>query len=219
MSHHARMGTGQDSPKRRQILDGARAIFSEQGFERAAVDQIAARAGVSKATVYNHFRDKRALFVAAVVENCDAFREELDRRLAEPSGDVEAVLGAIGRHLMTVSLSPDVASLYRHAIAEAARIPEIGRLVFERGTLPLQALVASHLRRWHDAGALRIDDPRSAAVAFIALCQGDLVIRMRLGVLEAPVEPQIRSTVDRAVSIFVRAHAARPGEAASPPHR
>lgn len=194
------------SAKRRQILDGARQVFSEQGFECAAVDQIAARAGVSKATVYNHFRDKRALFIAAVVENCDELREELDRRLAEPSGDVEAVLRAIGERVMTMSLSPGVASLYRQAIAEVVRIPEIGRMVFERGTLALQQLVAAHLRRWNETGALRIDDPRSAAIAFIALCQGDLVIRMRLGVLEPPVEPQIREAVDRAVSVFVRAY-------------
>ena len=49
------------SAKRRQILDGARQVFSELGYERASVDQIAARAGVSKATVYNHFQDKKAI--------------------------------------------------------------------------------------------------------------------------------------------------------------
>jgi AcrR family transcriptional regulator len=170
------------------------------------VDQIAARAGVSKATVYNHFHDKKALFIAAVVENCDRFREDLARRTADPSGDVEAVLREIGMHLMTASLAPAAVSLYRQAIAEAERMPEIGRLVFERGTLALQDFVASHLRRWNAEGALRIDDPRSAAIAFVALCQGDLVIRTRLGVLEQPVDIQIRETVDRAVSIFVRAH-------------
>jgi AcrR family transcriptional regulator len=200
------MATDATSAKRRQILDGARAVFSELGYERAAVDQIAARAGVSKATVYNHFRDKQALFVAAVVESCDEFREGLAFRLTE-TGDVpEDVLRVIGEHFMTRSLSPGVVSLYRQAIAEAERVPEIGPLVFERGTLALQQVVTGHLRRWSEAGALRIDEPRSAAVAFIALCQGDLVIRRRLGVLEEPLEPQIRETVQRAVSIFMRAH-------------
>jgi AcrR family transcriptional regulator len=201
------MATDASSAKRRQILDGARSVFSELGYERAAVDQIAARAGVSKATVYNHFHDKKALFVAAVVENCDRFREDLACRIAAPPGDVQAVLRDIGTHVMAATLAPAAVSLYRQAIAEAERIPEIGRLVFEHGTLALQEFVADHLRRWNDAGALRIEDPRSAAIAFIALCQGDLVIRTRLGVLEHPVDDQIRMTVDRAVSIFVRAHA------------
>jgi AcrR family transcriptional regulator len=194
--------------KAQQILDGARQVFAEHGYERATVDQIAARAGVSKATVYAHFRDKRSLFVAAVVENCERFRKILERDLSGPGGDVEAGLQELGERLMTASLSPQVVSLYRQVIAEAERIPEIGRAAFECGTIPLHETVASHLRRWADAGALRIDDARSAAVAFIALCQGDLVVRMRLGVLERPVGDQVSDSVRRAVSIFVRAHRA-----------
>jgi AcrR family transcriptional regulator len=194
------------SAKRRQILDGARQVFSELGYERASVDQIAARAGVSKATVYNHFQDKKALFIAAVVLDCDGFREGVERCLAGGTADVEQGLRSIGERVMTMSLSPPVAKLYRATIAEAERMPELGRLVFERGTLALQEAIASLLRRWNEVGALQIEDPRSAAVAFIALCQGDLVIRMRLGVLEHPVEPLIHQTVERAVSIFVRAH-------------
>lgn len=201
------MATDTASAKRRQILEGARAVFSEQGYERATVDQIAARAGVSKATVYNHFHDKQALFVAAVVESCDEFREGLAFRLGETDDAPESVLRAIGEHFMARSLSPGVVSLYRQTIAEAERFPEIGPLVFERGTLALQEVVAGHLRRWSEAGKLRIGDARAAAIAFIALCQGDLVIRRRLGVLEEPIEPQLRATVDLAVSIFVRAHA------------
>jgi AcrR family transcriptional regulator len=194
------------STKRQQILRGARAVFAEHGYERATVDRIAARAGVSKATVYNHFQDKRSLFAAALAEMCDDLRSGVVRSLEGPAGDVEAVLRSVGEQVMTVSLSPPVVRLYRQAIAEAEQLPEIGRMVFERGTVAIQEAVAAHLRRWHDAGALRIDDPRSAAVAFVALCQGDLVIRMRLGVLERPVEAQVRDTVRRAVRIFVRAH-------------
>lgn len=192
--------------KRQQILDGARAVFADQGYERASVDAIAARAGVSKATVYNHFADKQALFVAAVVELCDGLRGAFERCVPEPVGDVAEVLQSIGERLMNVALSPPVVSLYRQAIAEAERIPEIGRMVFERGTVATQEAVAEHLRRWHEAGALRIEDARSAAIAFLALCQGDLVIRMRLGVLDRPVEAQVRESVRRAVTIFVRAH-------------
>ena len=147
------------SAKRRQILDGAREVFSEQGYERATVDQIAARAGVSKATVYNHFDDKQALFVAAVVEVCDDLEGSAEVG-DDRAGDVEQALRALGEHLMRLWLSPRVVSLYRQVIAEAGRIPEIGRLVFERGTVPYFEMIAAHLRRWSERGALRIDDPR-----------------------------------------------------------
>ena len=192
--------------KRRQVLAGAREVFAELGYERASVDLIAARAGVSKATVYNHFADKKALFVAAAVEESDEMRAGLERCLEKPPADVELALQRIGEKLIAIFLSRQVASLYRQAIAESARLPEIGRMVFERGTAAIQQAVASHLARWSEAGALRIEDPRSAAIAFVALCHGDLVTRLRLGLLEEPVDAQIRETVQRAVQIFVRAH-------------
>jgi predicted ATP-dependent Lon-type protease len=80
-------------------------------------------------------------------------------------------------------------------------------MVYEQGTVPLYEAVAAHLARWHESGALRIDDPSAAAVTFIALCQADLVTRMRLGVLEYPVDAQVREAVQRAVRTFVRAYA------------
>jgi TetR/AcrR family transcriptional regulator, mexJK operon transcriptional repressor len=192
--------------KRRQILAAACELFGELGFERASVDLIASRAGVSKATVYNHFDDKQALFVAAVLSEADEMRAELQRCLAQAPDDVEHALQAIGEKLMVVFLSPSIAGLYRHVVAEVARLPEIGRMVFERGTQAIQMSVAAHLARWNDSGTLRIDDPRSAAIAFVALCQGDLAARSRLGVLTYPVDDQIRDTVRRAVRIFVRAY-------------
>src|SRR5512138_2574476 len=188
--------------KRRKILAGAREVFAEQGFERASVDVIAARAGVSKATVYNHFADKQALFVAAVVEATDELRASLAACVDCPGGDVERALQAMGEKIMTLWLAPPVAALYRQAIAEAARLPEIGRMVYEQGTKALQDAVAANLARWAEAGAIRIEDPVSAAVTFIALCHGDLVTRMRLGVLEYPVDDEVRETVKRAVRTF-----------------
>src|SRR5512141_2134782 len=119
MCPHAGMGTDAASAKRRQILEGARQVFAEQGYERASVDQIAARAGVSKATVYNHFREKRALFVAAVVGSCEEFNEGLAFRLTGAEEAPEVVLRTIGEHFMARSLSPAVVSLYRQTIAEA----------------------------------------------------------------------------------------------------
>ncbi len=193
--------------KRRKILAGAREVFADQGFERASVDVIAARAGVSKATVYNHFADKQALFVATVVEETEAMRASLGACVDRPCGTVEESLQAMGEKIMTLWLAPPVAALYRQAIAEAARLPEIGRMVFEQGTKALQDTVAAALSRWAEVGALRLDDAQADAVTFIALCHGNLVIRMRLGVLPYPVDEEVRETVQRAVRTFVRAHA------------
>jgi TetR/AcrR family transcriptional regulator, mexJK operon transcriptional repressor len=192
--------------KQQQILVGARQAFAELGYERTSVDLIAARAGVSKATLYNHFEDKKALFVACFSEEADEMRERLLAVLREPEGDLEPALQRIGEQLVTFILSRTVSCLYRQTIAEVARFPEIGRTLFERGPKVTHDALASYLRRWDEKGVLRIDDARSAAVQFVALCRGDLVQRSQLGLQCGPDE--VRETVARAVRTFVRAHRA-----------
>jgi TetR/AcrR family transcriptional regulator, mexJK operon transcriptional repressor len=181
-------------------------VFGELGFERGSVDLIASRAGVSKATIYNHYQDKKALFIACVTQEADEMRAGLSACLSEPAGDVEQVLQLIGEQAMGVFLSPAVVALSRHIIAEAERFPDVGQTLFERGLSLMQEAVAAHLERWVQKGVLRIDDVRSAAVQFLALCQGDLLARSRLAILTYPVDEQVRETVRPAVRMFVRAY-------------
>ena len=196
------------SPKRRQILAGARRAFCEMGFERASVDLIAAQAGVSKATVYNHFHDKKALFVACYSEEADELRAGLHRVLLnEPSGDIAGALQVVGEEVMSVLLTPTIVSLYRHTSAEAARFPEIGQTLFDRGPAALNERMAGYLARWADKGALQLDDPRAAAQDFMMLCHGDLMLRAQLGILPYPADAEMSRTVARAVGVFLRAYA------------
>jgi AcrR family transcriptional regulator len=193
------------SPKRRHILAAARAVFGELGFERSSVDGIAARAGVSKATVYSHFQDKSSLFVASFSEEVDTLRAEFLGCLKEPTGNIASALQSIGEKLMQVALSPSVVALYRHASAESARFPEIGEMLFERGPAVVQDTLAGYLARWAETGALEIAESRAAAIQFSLLCQGDLGVRAQLGILQYPADREIRETVARGVAVFLRA--------------
>lgn len=194
--------------KRRQILEGARLSFGALGFERTSVDQIAARAGVAKATVYNHFDDKKALFLACFSEEADAVRDELRRSLLETGGDAETALQRVGERLVRIFVSPTFVSLYRHTAAEADRFPEVGARYFARGPAVVYQALADWLKGWERLGVLRLDDARAAAVQFVLLCQGDLVVRAQLGLLHRPAAGEVRDTVRRAVRTFLRAHAA-----------
>lgn len=193
--------------KRRQILAGARQVFSALGFERATVDLVAARAGVSKATVYGHFEDKKALWVACFAEETDAVRAELLRSFEDVGGDPEVAMRRAGERLMKVLTSAPFVSLYVHTAAEALRFPEVGASLFERGPSAVYQAVAAWLRRWEAAGALRLGDARAAAVQFIQLCHGELVIRAQLGV-SRPTPAELRATVGRGVKAFLRAYRA-----------
>src|SRR6266568_423759 len=87
--------TEEDSSKRRQILDGARKVFMDLGFDGASMNEIARSAGVSKGTLYVYFTDKNRLFEAIVEE------EALDRqKLAyhfDPARDVATTLREFGQ--------------------------------------------------------------------------------------------------------------------------
>jgi AcrR family transcriptional regulator len=194
--------------KREQILQGARAAFNAHGFERATVDEVAARAGVSKATVYNHFKDKRALFLACFSGDADARRADLRGLLGPPEGDVATALQRVGERLVRFMTSPEVLCLYRHTSAEAARFPELGATLFELGPDSTYQALAAWLGGWEARGALELDDARAAAVQLVMLCHGELVVRAQLAIAPRPTDAQVRLTVARAVRTFLRAYGA-----------
>ncbi|MBL8740345.1 MAG: TetR/AcrR family transcriptional regulator [Myxococcales bacterium] len=194
------------SPKRRQVLAAAREVFMESGFERASCDVIAARAGVSKATIYSHFHDKYALFTASFSEEADALRAEFLACLGDPGPDVHADLCAVGEKLVNISLAAPFVALYRQTYAEGARFPQVGQMLYERGAVVVQATLGAYLMKLAARGELQIEDARVAAMHFIGLCQEDLTLRAHLGILAYPATDQVRAAVERGVTSFLRAY-------------
>ncbi len=71
------------SSKTRMIFEAAIDIFSERGFEKATMDEIAAKANVAKGTIYYHFKSKEELFVFLVEEGTELLREHVLAKLSE----------------------------------------------------------------------------------------------------------------------------------------
>jgi AcrR family transcriptional regulator len=195
--------------KQRQILDGARQVFLEVGFERACMDHIAARAEVSKATIYNHFHDKKELFLACIREYTREKREAVAAQLGSPSGDVEQHLQRFGETLLRFLTTDDALALRRIILADTPRFPELGQALYDEGPLAMRHRLAAYLQEQADAGALRLEDARLAAYQFILLCQGDLYLPVEYGILRDPPEERVRDTVRGAVRTFLRAYGPR----------
>jgi AcrR family transcriptional regulator len=83
------------SPKREQLLDAGRAVFSELGFHSATVDQIADRAGVGKGTVYLYFRSKQELYFAIVEHDL----EELYAETVQQMGNAKTAFDRIRAYM------------------------------------------------------------------------------------------------------------------------
>src|SRR5215470_19972993 len=99
-------------PERRQaFLDAARAVFLEKGYASATIDEVVARAGGSKATVYSLFENKEGLFAALVAEAAEELADLLQR--SQPTGRIEDNLRTFGRRYLEVLTRPERLALFR----------------------------------------------------------------------------------------------------------
>jgi AcrR family transcriptional regulator len=200
---------GGTSPKALQILDGARSAFMELGFEGTSVDDIARRAGVSKATVYKHFADKQALFVAVVRSEC-ARHVELTFTIRLHEDDTYGGLLEIAEQFVDLVLSPFAQRMVRMVVAETARFPEIGRAFYEATAAVGSRRVANYLAAGVARGALAIDDLELAAYQFLELCKADLHWKRICGVIPDPSPEDRRRAAKAAVDAFWKIYGTAP---------
>jgi AcrR family transcriptional regulator len=192
--------------KRRAVLEAATAAFLEHGYAGTSMDAVAAAAGVSKQTVYQHFGDKQRLFrelvEATVQEASDPVYEEV-RRLAD-RGRLEDDLRELARRLLTLVLQPTMLRLRRLVIAEARRFPELGQVFYDQGPGRTIAALAQTFAALGKQGKLQAADPKLAAAQFNWLVMSaPLNKAMLLGADEPPTAREIRKLADDAVRAFL----------------
>lgn len=194
---------GTDPDKRRQILDGALAIFMARGFDAASMNDIAAAANVSKGTLYVYFEDKEHLFVALIERERESQKREAFAALEEDP-DIAHALTGFGERLTCLLVSEFAMSAHRIVIGVAERMPDLGREFYENGPMQGAQRVSAYLDRKVAAGLLAIDDTHLAAMQFLDLCQSTL-LRPRLfnAVRVPPSQTEIRQVVASAVAMFL----------------
>ena len=198
----------EDSSKRRQILDGARKVFMDLGFDGASMNEIARAAGVSKGTLYVYFADKSRLF-EAIVED-----EVLEKgRIAynlDPRRDVETTLREFGRAYIGSICRPGGGSSIRTVMAIAERMPEVGRQFYENVLAKTINLLADYLQAHVRPGDLAIDDCGLAAAQFMQMCQATLFLPFVFQAEPAPSAERIARVVDSATRLFLQTYRAKP---------
>jgi AcrR family transcriptional regulator len=195
----------EDNVKRRQIIEGARAAFLEQGFDAASMNDIARIAGVSKGTLYVYFQNKEQLFQAICSEECLSQAEGLFNFDADDS-DVEATLTRIGIDFVTLICRPERASSARTVIAIAERMPEIGRAYYETGPARGIALLSDYLKKKVKQRVLAIDDCEVVAAQLIEALLAPLFKPILFNFGKPPTPERIRYVVGIAVRAFLAAY-------------
>lgn len=185
-----------------QVIEGARQVFLSEGFEGASVDDIARAAGVSKATLYSYFPDKRLLFMEVTTQQCkmqaDAALDAIDMSLP-----VRDVLRQVADQLTRIILSDMGKSMFRVCVAESERFPEIGQQFYQSGPGRMKIELGNFLRDAVTRGELRIDDFDRACMQMGDLCKGDLWMRNLLGLSDDVDEDERQRVIEASVDMFM----------------
>ena len=197
----------EDSSKRRQILDGARKVFMDLGFDGASMGEIARSAGVSKGTLYVYFADKNRLFEAIVEE--EAFEQGKVAFNFDPERDIATTLRQFGQAYIELPCRPGGGSAIRTVMAIAERMPEVGRRFYERVLESRINRLADYLEAHVKAKELAIDNCKLAAEQFMLTCQASLFPPFIFQAAPPPSAERIAQVVESATRMFLAAYQAK----------
>jgi AcrR family transcriptional regulator len=193
--------------RRRDILTAARQEFFERGFHQPTVDDVAARAEISKGTIYLYFESKEGILAHLLLEGLDLL---LAHMVANgPSSSASAAEPAL-RVLATAYLQfcQSHPSYFRLIMAfdrgrfEESISPELYQQVLDKSLQGLD-LVAQTIDMGKESGAFSVDDPWQAAGSTWAALNGVLVLMahpLRRQMLKSDVETMFQATLDLVIS-------------------
>lgn len=199
-------GRPKDPDKRAAILMAAKKQFTAQGLPGTSMEGIAAEAGVSKLTVYSHFKSKEELFRETVFSKCsEHWPEVLFDTDARHS--LRERLRGIASGFLDLVFSDDVLRMYRLMAAQSQAQTHFGRLFWAFGPERTLTRFAQLLEVADKAGELKVSDAREAASHFFILLKGEHHIKALVGAAPALEAPARARHIDAVIKLFLRAYA------------
>ena len=197
-----------EAPPRERVLKAAFALFRERGFAGTSTLEIATRAKVSKRDLYALFDDKQAMLTACITERARRMRQPVDLAASIPQSraDVVATLVALGISILRGISDPNVLAVYRLAIAEADRAPEVARALDAGGREANWRAIAEWFAKVQAQGLIGAGDPAAITARFVPMLWGDVQIRLLMQVREAPtsaeIEARARAAADALLALY-----------------
>jgi TetR/AcrR family transcriptional repressor of mexJK operon len=194
-------GRPSDPTKREALLEAARELLLEQGPD-VPMEAIAAKAGVSKATLYARFADRKALVEAVLRRESD--RTITDEQAVESlSMDIEPALIAYGLRYVAFINDQQLSGWDRLISTIAMRHPEVSRRFFDLGPARRQSHLTAIIQNGVDKGQVNTSSAAEAASDLVGLWLGFTGIEINL-LARAPLSPEeISHRVIRGVALFM----------------
>lgn len=150
-----------------EIVAAALEMFSEKGFAATRLDDIAARAGVSKGAIYLYFATKEDIF-RAVVEQAVAPNLASLQAMAPQAASFADLARFFARNVVPILAESPVGGVVKMVVAEARNFPELARIWHDRLIVPALGALAAAIAAGQARGELRPGDPRHYAVSMIS---------------------------------------------------
>jgi AcrR family transcriptional regulator len=182
--------------------------FMERGYTETSTLEIATRARVSKRELYALFGNKQAMLAACIADRSRRMRLPAELPAARDRKMLAATLARFGANLLREICHPAVIGVFRLAIAEAGRSPEVARTLDTLGREASRAALRSVLTQAQSAGLLQVVDPGPMVGQFLALLWGDLMISLLLRLRDAPTTREIGRRAKSAADAFLQLHPA-----------
>ena len=190
-----------------QVLEAARRVFLERGFDAATVEEVALDAGVSKATVYSNFRDKHAL-LEAMIDRVTAESRAILSTAVQPldeGGPLKERFTRVGIALVRGVLRPEVIQLRRLALSTAVEFPDSASLYWQRGPGATIEMLSGRLEAMNAAGEIACRHPGGTAALFAYALIGPLQDRMLFEPTHAASDDDVTDHIERAVDMLLAA--------------
>lgn len=188
--------------KRADVIRAALVLFGEKGFEGTTMEEIAAKVGVSKASLYMYCSGKEDLLVQ-VLQESDFNLYSRRVTLGENTEDWKEEVKKIGRSYLKISTQPERVALLRTVIMESAKYPEIGRLYYEKGFNAACKDIENYLVKLKGLGKIQIEDSEIARAVHTYLGSLQSFILMNSTIRGIVLEYSAEEYLDTTTEMFL----------------
>jgi AcrR family transcriptional regulator len=197
--------TSEASDARARILDAAFSSFMKSGYAATSTLEIATRARVSKRELYAQVGTKQEILIACISERATRLKVPADLPAPRDRETLAQVLSAFGTQLLREISDPTVVTVFRLAIADAVRAPEVAQALDSIGREASRAALRQIMTQAQAAGLIE-GRPADLAERFGGLLWGNLMVSLLLGVAERPSAREIATRARDATAAFLQLH-------------
>ena len=203
--------------RREAILKAGKTMFFRSGYQLASVEEIAAAAGTTKRTVYDHFGSKEKLFSEVMVYASRQFVDLLPAPATLPESPADG-LRAFAARLSQCFDMPEIVRFQRLVIAEAERRPELARSLADMALAGAERTLVAYLEACVAAGRLRRHDLEASARMILDLAANSARLRGLFGLGAGSADSVGKRALDQAIELLTERWAPSGAESAGRMH-